>query len=250
MRTADDLIARAETDKPRRRAHPAVGDRAATSRSRRRPPRGCASSRSSRSRTAVERADALPAIERFLNATPDVELVWLSDGVDLGKAQGLRGRRSSASIGARPITVVDGGIEPARALAAADNAAGGLTVKVLRTGGGGDTGVVRALDLKGLPLGEARFAFKAGRARDRGRRSICRSRSATTSRGWKSPPSARPARCSCSTSAGAGAPSASSPARPPTPRSRCSPRPIISRARSTRSPTCASPKARRAGARR
>ena len=33
---------------------------------------------------AVERADALPAIGRFLDATPDVEVVWLSDGVDLG----------------------------------------------------------------------------------------------------------------------------------------------------------------------
>ncbi len=33
---------------------------------------------------AVERADALPALGRFLAVTPDVELVWLTDGVDLG----------------------------------------------------------------------------------------------------------------------------------------------------------------------
>src|SRR5260370_42637313 len=33
---------------------------------------------------AVERSDALPALGRFLGATPDVEIVWLSDGVDLG----------------------------------------------------------------------------------------------------------------------------------------------------------------------
>ena len=45
--------------------------------------------------------------------------------------------------------------------AAADNAAGALTVKVLRANtGGADEGILRALDLKGLPLGEANFAFK------------------------------------------------------------------------------------------
>jgi hypothetical protein len=35
-------------------------------------------------------------------------------------------------------------------------------VRVLRAGGGGSEGVVRALDLKGLPLGDARFAFRSG----------------------------------------------------------------------------------------
>jgi hypothetical protein len=38
-----------------------------------------------------------------------------------------------------------------------------LTVKVLRpSGGGDDVGTVHALDLKGLPLGEAGYAFKSG----------------------------------------------------------------------------------------
>jgi hypothetical protein len=32
----------------------------------------------------IDRAEALPSLSRFLSATPDVELVWLSDGVDLG----------------------------------------------------------------------------------------------------------------------------------------------------------------------
>src|SRR5439155_104723 len=41
--------------------------------------------------------------------------------------------------------------------------AGALTVKVLRaSNGGAETGTVRALDLKGLPLGDASFAFKDG----------------------------------------------------------------------------------------
>ena len=111
---------------------------------------------------AVERADALPAIGRFLGATPDVELVWLTDGVDLGG-----GDEFVAALGRlveqRPMTVVEGGIAGARALSSADNAAGALTVKVLRANGGAtETGTVRALDLKGLPLGDAAFSFKDG----------------------------------------------------------------------------------------
>jgi len=111
---------------------------------------------------AVERADALPAIGRFLGATPDAELVWLTDGVDLGG-----GGEFVAALGRlveqRPMTVVEGGVAGARALSSADNAAGALTVKVLRAiGGATETGTVRALDLKGLPLGDAAFSFKDG----------------------------------------------------------------------------------------
>jgi hypothetical protein len=111
---------------------------------------------------AVERADALPMLGRFLAATPDVELVWLTDGVDLGG-----GSEFVAALGRlveqRPLTVVEGGLAGARALVSADNAAGALTVKILRaTGGGTEAGTVRALDLKGLPLGDAAFTFKDG----------------------------------------------------------------------------------------
>src|SRR5437660_1307067 len=111
---------------------------------------------------AVERADALPALGRFLAATPEVELVWFSDGVDLGG-----GNDFVAALGRlieqRPITVIEGGIPTAHALTGPDNAAGALTVKVLRaSNGGAETGTVRALDLKGLPLGDTSFAFKDG----------------------------------------------------------------------------------------
>ena len=100
-------------------------------------------------------------LERFLKGAPDVEIVWLSDGVDLGKGgefiAGL-GR----IVGSHPLTVVAGGLPTPHALAAADNAAGALTVKVLRAQtGGADTGLVNAIDLKGLTLGEAPFTFKA-----------------------------------------------------------------------------------------
>ena len=110
----------------------------------------------------VERTDALPAIERFLANASNVEVIWLSDGVDLGKGaafvEGLK-----RIIGNRPLTVVEGGLPIAHALTAADNAAGALTVKVLRTQTSpGDVGTVNAIDLKGLPLGEAPFSFRSG----------------------------------------------------------------------------------------
>jgi hypothetical protein len=110
----------------------------------------------------IERADALPAIARFMSATPGAELIWLSDGVNAGQGTDFVAALAKTLDGAS-IQVIDGGIAPAHALAAADNAAGALTVKVLRaTAAGVESGVVRALDLRGLPLGEARFAFGAG----------------------------------------------------------------------------------------
>jgi hypothetical protein len=110
----------------------------------------------------VDRAEALPLIARFLTTTPDVEVVWLSDGVDMGKA-GAFVRGLGETIGKHPLTIVEGGTAPAHALAAADNAAGALTVKVLRAqAAGAENGLVHAIDLKGLPLGEAPFAFNAG----------------------------------------------------------------------------------------
>src|SRR5271167_2865419 len=109
----------------------------------------------------VERTEALASLERFLSGTGDVELVWLADGVDAGRAGEFVGALARL-VDKRTITVVDGGIRPAHALAAADNAAGVLTAKVLRpTTGGDDNGTVRALDLKGLPLGEANYSFKS-----------------------------------------------------------------------------------------
>jgi Domain of unknown function (DUF4159)/Aerotolerance regulator N-terminal len=109
----------------------------------------------------VDRTEALPAISRFLAATRDVELVWLSDGVDLGHGSDFA-KSLAPLVEARPMTIVAGGIAGAHALTDAENAAGGLSVKVLRTTSGSiETGTLRALDLKGLPLGEAPFMFAA-----------------------------------------------------------------------------------------
>jgi uncharacterized protein DUF4159/aerotolerance regulator-like protein len=108
---------------------------------------------------AVERVETLPAIERFLKATGDSEIVWLSDGVDTGRgAEFTDGLQKILQD--RTLTIFEGGAPPAHALAAAENAAAKMTVKVLRAAdGGGAAGVVRALDQKGSPIGEARYAF-------------------------------------------------------------------------------------------
>jgi hypothetical protein len=107
---------------------------------------------------SIGRVETLPAIGRFLKATGDCEIAWLSDGVDTGRgAEFVDGL--GKTIGDRALTIFEGGAPPTLALAAAENAAAKMTVKVLRTGGGVAAGVVRAIDLKGSPIGEARYNF-------------------------------------------------------------------------------------------
>lgn len=108
---------------------------------------------------AVERVETLPALERFLKATGDSDIAWLSDGIDSGRgAEFVDGLRKA--IGDRSLTIVEGGAPPARALTAAENAAARMTVKVLRAAANGmDAGMVRALDQKGAPIAEAQYAF-------------------------------------------------------------------------------------------
>jgi Domain of unknown function (DUF4159)/Aerotolerance regulator N-terminal len=161
MRAAADLISRAETDGrgvaliPLSETSRAVGFEtpgAARVRLKQLKPKPY----------AVQRSDALPGLSRFLGATADVETVWLSDGVDTGGGSEFA-TALGRLVGTRTMTVIEGGLAPALALAGAENTAGALTVKVLRaTKSGVQTGVVRGLDLKGLPLGEATFTLGAG----------------------------------------------------------------------------------------
>jgi hypothetical protein len=110
----------------------------------------------------VDRNEALPAISRFIGSVPNAEFVWLSDGIDAGAGKAFTTELARVLDG-RSLMVLDGGTPPVQALAGSDNAAAALTVKVLRAATGqAQTGVVRALDLKGLPLGEARYAFGPG----------------------------------------------------------------------------------------
>jgi hypothetical protein len=160
LRTAEDLIARADADG----RGVAIAPLSVTARDISLETPGAARARLRLVQPkphAIERSEAIPALERFLMGTPDIEIVWLSDGVDAGHAADFV--LALARIAdKRPVTVVEGGVKPAHALAAADNAAGVLTVKVLRAvTGGDDVGAVRALDLKGLPLGEASFTFNS-----------------------------------------------------------------------------------------
>ncbi|HEY6257956.1 MAG TPA: DUF4159 domain-containing protein [Xanthobacteraceae bacterium] len=160
MRTADDLMARAEADERgvalirlSEPTHDISLETPAAARVRLKQFRP--------QPYAVERADALPALGRFLDAKPDVEIVWLCDGVDLGGGSDFVAALGRL-VGKRQVTVIKGGLAPAHALSSADNTAGALTVKVLRSASGtAESGTVRGLDLKGLPLGDAPFAFKS-----------------------------------------------------------------------------------------
>jgi hypothetical protein len=158
LRTADELIARAEADG----RGVAILPLSETARDVSMQVAGAARLQIKQLKPkphAVDRVEALPLMDRFLKTTPELDIVWLSDGVDLGKgASFIEGLKNI--IGSRSLTVVSGGISVPHALAAADNAAGALTVKVLRAQTGtAENGVVNAIDLKGLPLGEAPFAF-------------------------------------------------------------------------------------------
>src|SRR5215207_2268054 len=110
----------------------------------------------------VNRAAQLDSIERFLKATPDAEIVWISDGIaGVDGASFIEGMSRMTS--ARPMNVVALERAPALALAGSENAAAHLTAHVVRAEPNGrDTGVLRALDLKNLPLADARFTFDPG----------------------------------------------------------------------------------------
>ena len=108
----------------------------------------------------IDRSAALPLITKFLGEIGDADIVWLNDGIDTGRgAEFVSGLHNA--IGNRALTIYEGGTPPAHALAAAENAAAKMTVKVLRASGGIESGMVRALDQKGAPIGETRFAFDA-----------------------------------------------------------------------------------------
>ena len=158
LRTADDIVTRAEDD---RRAV-ALIPLSAGARDISLEPAGSARVRLHEMKPqpyTVNRAEALPAISQFLNTVHDVDLVWLSDGTDLGRGADFV-KDLAQILGNHPIAIVTGGVAGAHALVAADNAAGALTVKVLRADPSAvATGTARALDLKGLPLGEAPFTF-------------------------------------------------------------------------------------------
>src|SRR6188472_2015046 len=110
LRTAEDLIARAETDN-RGVAIVPLSDvgrdisletpGAARVRLRQLKPKP----------HTLDRTEILPAITRFLTATPSVEVLWLSDGVDVAKGAEFVTELGKLVQG-KSVTVIESGLAP------------------------------------------------------------------------------------------------------------------------------------------
>ncbi|MFK8250543.1 DUF4159 domain-containing protein [Ancylobacter terrae] len=114
---------------------------------------------------APERAAVVEAVRRAVEAAPEASLVYLADSVDTGGGESFPADLRAA-LGDRPIVTLAGGVTEPLALAGADNGIDALTVKVLRADldTSAREGTVRALDMRGLGLGEAPFSFEPGAA--------------------------------------------------------------------------------------
>ncbi|NBJ13253.1 DUF4159 domain-containing protein [Microvirga arsenatis] len=103
----------------------------------------------------------LDSMRRFLESTPDANVVWISDGVAGVDGQGFIDGLAQMADGQR-ITVLKAERAQALAVAGAENASGQLNVRLVRPEPNGrDSGTVRVLDLKSLPLADMRFSFEA-----------------------------------------------------------------------------------------
>ena len=112
MRTAEDLIARAETDN----RGVAIIPLSEAGRDISLETPGAARVRLRQIRPkphTIDRSEALPAITRFVAATPNVEALWLSDGVDVGEKRRVCRGASPALLQGKSVTVVEGGVAPA-----------------------------------------------------------------------------------------------------------------------------------------
>jgi hypothetical protein len=102
------------------------------------------------------RLPVLTAIKKYAAVHQKPAIVWIADGIDHGHLREFAGKLAAVS---SMLTLVT---DPAkvRALAGAQNQTGRLDARVLRPSvSGPGQGVVRALDRKGLVLGEAPFDF-------------------------------------------------------------------------------------------
>ncbi len=109
-----------------------------------------------------DRLAALPALKTFLSAHREAEIVWLSDGLENGSGRAFaQGLREAAGAEAIHALTQD---KPALALTGAENGAGALEARVLRARADGPSqGLLRAIDMKGVAIGDARFDLGAGR---------------------------------------------------------------------------------------
>jgi hypothetical protein len=107
---------------------------------------------------APDRGAVLGALQRFIAQNPKSEIVWIADGLELGGA-GAFARQLAALAKDQPVSVLTDKTS-ALGLAGVDNLAGALQARVLRAEPSApQKGLVRALDAKGLTIGEAPFDF-------------------------------------------------------------------------------------------
>jgi hypothetical protein len=109
-----------------------------------------------------DRLPVFSAIEKYAAAQQKKPaIVWIADGLDRGHAREFAGKL--AAVSGELTAVTDS--TTVRALAGVQNQTGRLDVRVLRAApsgsklGGPEHGIIRALDRKGLLLGEAPFDF-------------------------------------------------------------------------------------------
>jgi hypothetical protein len=110
---------------------------------------------------APDRSVVLGAIQRFLAQNPSSEIVWIADGLELGGA-GAFARQLANMAKNQDVSVLTDKTS-ALGLAGVDNLAGALQARVLRGNmNAPQKGLLRAVDAKGLTIGEASFDFAQG----------------------------------------------------------------------------------------
>ncbi|MET7242391.1 DUF4159 domain-containing protein [Methylobacterium sp. EM32] len=109
----------------------------------------------------ADRSAHLATLSAFLERAPGSAVVWIHDGVAGPDGDGFpAGLAQAAARGRADVTVLKAERPPALALAGPDSSGGQLGVSVVRAAANGrDSGTVRALDSKGLPLAETNFSF-------------------------------------------------------------------------------------------
>jgi hypothetical protein len=109
---------------------------------------------------APDRALVLPAVQRFAQNDPTVDILWIADGLELGQAGEFAAKLKAVAAGR--VTVAIDGTTPA-AISGVDSLTGALQATLTRADArGAAEGRVQALDAQGRTIGEAPFAFGAG----------------------------------------------------------------------------------------
>ncbi len=110
---------------------------------------------------APERADAAPAIGRFLAAHPRADILWIADGLELGGARAFAAALKALAHGSA-IEIAADAATPL-AVSGLDNDAGILQATLSRADTNApDHGLLSARDAQGRRIAEASFAFGAG----------------------------------------------------------------------------------------